>query len=79
MLKNTGSCSARLPRSSVAGFSLGSLRQGLGPFAHAQAGEARLRAPDLHGAGMAELGELNARFRNNTIRIFNKHGMKSVL
>ena len=26
-----------------------------------------------------KLGELNSRFRDHTIRIFNKHGMKSVL
>jgi hypothetical protein len=26
-----------------------------------------------------KLGELHARFRDNTIRIFNKHGMKSVI
>ncbi len=60
----------------VAGFSLGSLRQS-GSVAHAQGKHVyELRtytAPD------GKLGELNKRFRDHTVRIFNKHGMKSVL
>ena len=60
----------------VAGFSLGSLRQN-GSVAHAQGKHVyELRtytAPD------GKLGELNKRFRDHTVRIFNKHGMKSVL
>ena len=60
----------------VAGFSLGSLRQA-GSVAHAQGKHVyELRtytAPD------GKLVELNKRFRDHTVRIFNKHGMKSVL
>jgi hypothetical protein len=60
----------------VAGFSLGSLRQG-GSVALAQGKHVyELRtytAPD------GKLGELNKRFRDHTVRIFNKHGMKSVV
>ena len=59
----------------VAGFSLGSLVQN-SAIAHAQAGKVyELRtytAPD------GKLGDLHARFRNHTIRIFNNHGMKSI-
>jgi len=60
----------------LAGMSAGSLLQS--GIAHAQAAKHvfELRtytAPD------GKLGELNARFRDHTIRIFNKHGMKSVI
>ena len=60
----------------LAGMLAGSLVQS--SVAHAQAAKHvfELRtytAPD------GKLGELHARFRDNTIRIFNKHGMKSVL
>ena len=59
----------------VAGFSLGSLRQA-GSVAYAQGKHVyELRtytAPD------GKLGDLNKRFRDHTVRIFNKHGMKSV-
>jgi hypothetical protein len=60
----------------VAGFSLGSLRQAES-VALAQGKHVyELRtytAPD------GKLGELNKRFHDHTVRIFNKHGMKSVL
>ena len=60
----------------VAGFSLGSLRQA-GSVAHAQGKHVyELRtytAPD------GKLGDLNARFRNHTLKIFERHGMKNVL
>ena len=60
----------------LAGMFAGSLVQSA--VLHAQAGKHvfELRtytAPD------GKLGELHARFRDNTIRIFNKHGMKSVI
>ena len=59
----------------VTGFSLGSVME-RSAVAHAQAGKVyELRtytAPD------GKLGDLHARFRNHTIRIFNNHGMKSV-
>ena len=60
----------------LAGMFAGSLVQSA--VVHAQAGKHvfELRtytAPD------GKLGELHARFRDNTIRIFNKHGMKSVI
>jgi NIPSNAP protein len=59
----------------VAGFSIGSVTEQLS-IAHAQSGKVyELRtytAPD------GKLGDLHARFRNHTMRIFNNHGMKSV-
>ena len=59
----------------VAGFSLGSVTEKTS-IAHAQAGKVyELRtytAPD------GKLGDLHARFRNHTIRIFNNHTMKSI-
>jgi hypothetical protein len=60
----------------LAGLCAGSLLQS--SIAHAQASKHvfELRtytAPD------GKLGDLHARFRDHTIRIFNKHGMKSVL
>jgi NIPSNAP protein len=59
----------------VAGITVGSTMQNLA-VAHAQSGKVyELRtytAPD------GKLGDLHARFRNHTMRIFDKHGMKSV-
>lgn len=60
----------------VAGFALGTLRSDRA-VAHAQSGHVyELRT---YTAPEGKLGELNKRFRDHTIRIFNKHGMKSVL
>ena len=59
----------------VAGFSLGSVVQN-SATAHAQAGKVyELRT---YTAPEGKLGDLHARFRNHTIRIFNTHGMKSI-
>ena len=60
----------------LAGLSAGSLLQS--GIAHAQASKHvfELRtytAPD------GKLGDLHTRFRDHTMRIFNKHGMKSVI
>ena len=60
----------------LAGLSAGSLLQS--GIAHAQAAKHvfELRtytAPD------GKLGDLHTRFRDHTMRIFNKHGMKSVI
>jgi hypothetical protein len=60
----------------LAGLSAGSLLQ-LG-IAHAQAGK-HVYELRTYTAPEGKLGELNSRFRDHTIRIFNKHGMKSVL
>ena len=76
MLKNTWFVIGASTAIFVAGFSLGSLRQA-GSVAHAQGKHVyELRT---YTAPEGKLGELNARFRNHTISIFNKHGMKSVL
>ncbi|MCU1382217.1 MAG: family containing protein [Acidobacteria bacterium] len=59
-----------------AGLSAGSLLQSGIAQAQAATHVYELRtytAPD------GKLGELHSRFRDHTIRIFNKHGMKSVL
>jgi len=76
MLKNVWFAIGASTAIFVAGFSLGSLRQD-GAVAHAQGKHVyELRtytAPD------GKLGDLNKRFRDHTVRIFNKHGMKSVL
>jgi len=75
MLKNT--CFALSSTAIfVAGFSLGSIRQQ--GIAHAQAGK-HVYELRTYTAPEGKLGELNSRFRNHTIRIFNNHGMKSVL
>jgi hypothetical protein len=59
----------------AAGLAAGSVMQNAA-VAHAQSGKVyELRtytAPD------GKLGDLHARFRNHTMRIFDKHGMKSV-
>jgi NIPSNAP protein len=60
----------------IAGFSLGALRGDA--VAQAQAGK-HVYELRTYTAPEGKLGELNARFRNHTMRIFNKHGMKSVL
>ena len=60
----------------VAGFALGSFRTS-SDVAHAQGKHVyELRT---YTAPEGKLGNLNARFRDHTIRIFNKHGMKSIL
>ena len=60
----------------LAGMTAGSLLQS--GIAHAQAGT-HVFELRTYTAPEGKLGELNARFRDHTIRIFNKHGMKSVL
>ena len=60
----------------VAGFSVGTLFQSRG-VASAQAGK-QVFELRTYTAPEGKLGELQARFRNHTIRIFDKHGMKSV-
>ena len=46
--------------------------------AHAQAGK-HVYELRTYTAPDGKLGDLNARFRNHTLRIFEKHGMKNVL
>ena len=59
----------------VAGFSLGSVTEKIS-VAHAQSEKVfELRT---YTAPEGKLGDLHARFRNHTMRIFEKHGMKSV-
>ena len=60
----------------VAGFSLGALRGT--SVAQAQAGK-HVYELRTYTAPEGKLGELNARFKNHTLRIFEKHGMKNVL
>ena len=60
----------------LAGLAAGSLLQT--GIAHAQAGK-HVYELRTYTAPEGKLGELNTRFRDHTIRIFNKHGMKSVL
>ena len=76
MLKNTWFVLAGSTLIFIAGLSAGSLLQS--GIAHAQAAKHvfELRtytAPD------GKLGELHARFRDHTVRLFTKHGMKSVI
>jgi len=75
MVKKTGLMIAGATAIFVAGIAVGSTMQNLA-VAHAQSGKVyELRtytAPD------GKLGDLHARFRNHTMRIFDKHGMKSV-
>jgi NIPSNAP protein len=60
----------------LAGLSAGSLLQS--GIAHAQAAR-HVYEIRTYTAPEGKLGELHARFRDHTIRIFNKHGMKSVV
>ena len=60
----------------LAGLSDGSLLQS--GIAQAQAAK-HVYELRTYTAPEGKLGELNSRFRDHTIRIFNKHGMKSVL
>jgi hypothetical protein len=60
----------------VAGFSAGSLFQSRA-VVNAQS-DKRVFELRTYTAPEGKLGELQARFRNHTIRIFNKHAMKSV-
>ena len=60
----------------LAGLSAGSLLQS--GIAQAQAAK-HVYELRTYTAPDGKLGELNSRFREHTIRIFNKHGMKSVL
>jgi hypothetical protein len=76
MLKNTWFVLGASTAIFVAGFSLGSVRQA--GIAHAQAGK-HVYELRTYTAPEGKLGELNARFRNHTLRIFEKHGMKNVL
>ena len=60
----------------VAGMSAGSLLQS--GVAHAQAAK-HVFELRTYTAPEGKLGELHARFRDHTLKIFNKHGMKSVI
>ena len=60
----------------LAGMAAGSLVQW--GVAHAQASK-HVYELRTYTAPDGKLGELHSRFRDHTIRIFNKHGMKSVL
>jgi hypothetical protein len=59
----------------AAGYAAGTASRA-GSVAHAQSGKVyELRT---YTAPEGKLGDLHARFRNHTMRIFDKHGMKSV-
>ena len=60
----------------IAGFSLGTLRGTA--VAQAQAGK-HVFELRTYTAPEGKLGDLNARFRNHTLKIFERHGMKNVL
>jgi hypothetical protein len=60
----------------VAGFSAGTLFESRG-VVNAQT-DKRVFELRTYTAPEGKLGELEKRFRDHTIRIFNKHGMKSV-
>src|SRR5471032_2382627 len=76
MLKNTGLALAGTTVVFLAGMSAGSLLQST--VAHAQASK-HVYELRTYTAPEGKLSELHTRFRDHTIRIFNKHGMKSVL
>jgi hypothetical protein len=59
----------------AAGFALGSLQPGV--VAHAQT-DKRVFELRTYTAPEGKLGELQARFRNHTVQIFNRHAMTSV-
>jgi len=59
----------------VAGFSIGSV---FSTSVVSAQGDKRVFELRTYTSPEGKLGELQARFRNHTIGIFNKHGMKSV-
>jgi hypothetical protein len=74
MLK-TSSMAAAAAAIFTAGLAVGSVMQNAA-VAHAQSGKVyELRT---YTAPEGKLGDLHARFRNHTIGIFDRHGMKSV-
>ena len=76
MLKNRFLVAAGSTCIFLAGLTAGSLLQS--GVAQAQAGK-HVYELRTYTAPEGKLGELNARFRNHTVGIFNKHGMKSIL
>jgi hypothetical protein len=76
MLKNTWFVIGGSTAIFVAGLSVGSMRPP--GIAHAQAAK-HVFEVRTYTAPEGKLGELHARFRDHTMRIFNKHGMKSVI
>ena len=76
MLKNTWLTLAGTTVIFLAGMSAGSLLQSA--VAHAQASK-HVYELRTYTAPDGKLSELHTRFRDHTIGIFNKHGMKSVL
>ena len=76
MLKNSWIVLAGSTIVFIAGVSAGSLMQS--SIAHAQAAK-HVYELRTYTAPDGKLGELHARFRDHTIKIFNKHGMKSVM
>jgi hypothetical protein len=63
-----------------AAFVLGFLARGvvpMAPVAHAQG--ARVFELRTYTAPEGKLGELHARFRDHTLRIFKKHGMENII
>ena len=76
MLKNTWFALAGSTVIFLAGMSAGSLLQS--GIAHAQASK-HVFELRTYTAPEGKLGELHTRFRDHTIRIFNKHAMKSVI
>ena len=76
MLNNRGFVLAGSTFIFLAGLAAGSLLQS--GIAHAQAAK-HVYELRTYTAPEGKLGELHARFRDHTIRIFNKHGMKSVI
>src|SRR5688572_17585467 len=65
---------------SCAAFVLGFLARGvvpMEPVAHAQG--ARIFELRTYTAPEGKLGELHARFRDHTLRIFKKHGMENIV
>ncbi len=76
MLKNTWFVLAGSTVIFIAGMSAGSLLQS--GIAHAQAGK-HVYELRTYTAPEGKLGDLHARFRNHTLGIFNRHGMKNVI
>jgi hypothetical protein len=76
MLKNTWFVLGASTAIFLAGVSLGSVLQP-GAVVHAQA-DKRVFELRTYTAPEGKLEDLEARFRNHTIRIFNKHGMTSI-
>jgi hypothetical protein len=77
-MRKTSWIAMALAAAFVAGFAVRDRWPG-SAMAHAQAPPARIFELRTYTAPPGKLADLHARFRNHTLRIFQKHGMQNVM